>query len=112
MIVRVTFTDDSIMLFGDSYKPWKMQLDEYLWIAKRNTGKSLEITKVESSKSKWISWGGLKWCPHEKFQKELNREGCQSTDPDNPSPRQYNLMHFTEDYKTKSEVLAIIKEVS
>ena len=29
MIVRITFSDGKIMLFGDSYKPWTMQFDEY-----------------------------------------------------------------------------------
>lgn len=93
--VRVTFKD-KVMLFGNSYKPWKMQYDEYVWMCKRN-GTPIELVSVETSHSKWIGWGGLKWCPEEKYQQELNREGCQDNEPDNPRPRQYNKMNFKYD---------------
>ncbi|MGR5875599.1 spore protein H [Bacillus pacificus] len=53
--------------------------------------------RVTVSDSKWISWGGLKWCPEERFQHHLNREGCQSDELDNPNPRQYKDMNFYED---------------
>lgn len=32
--VRVTFSD-RVMMFGNSYKPWEMQYDEYVWMCKR-----------------------------------------------------------------------------
>jgi len=74
-IVRVQFAENHVMMFGNSYKAWEEQLDD----------------------SKWISWGGLKWCPEERFQHHLNREGCQSDELDNPNPRQYKDMNFYED---------------
>ncbi|WP_258205571.1 spore protein H [Paenibacillus radicibacter] len=78
-------------MFGDSHKPWMMQLDEYCW----DNRKSLTtIEKVEMSHSKWISWGGLKWCLSEKFQQQLKREGVQDHERDNPKPRQYSKMNF------------------
>lgn len=96
MIVRITFDKDLTMMFGDSYKPWTMQFDEFSWTYKNELR---EIKSVEVSSSKWVGWGGLKWCPEEDFQKQLNREGCQSGDPDNPKPRQYKDMSFCFDSK-------------
>ena len=105
-IVRVTFTD-RIMLFGNSYKPWKMQFDEYVWLCKRD-GEELKLVKVEVSDSNWVSWGGLKWCPEDKFQHQLNREGCQSDESDNPKPRQYNEMKFYVDKKITKDVNSLL----
>ncbi len=34
-IVRVQFTEDRVMLFGNSYKPWELQFEEYLWLLKQ-----------------------------------------------------------------------------
>jgi hypothetical protein len=79
------------MMFGDSYKPWHMQMDEYM----RRCAEGLpRPERVEVSKSKWIGWGGLKWCSSDNFQHELNREGCQESDPDNSRPRKYADMEF------------------
>lgn len=105
-IVRVTFKD-RILLFGNSYKPWKMQFDEYAWLCQRD-GVALELLKVEVSHSKWVSWGGLKWCPEQNFQKRLNREGCQSDESDNPKPRQYSEMKFYEDKNTTKDVKTLL----
>lgn len=91
MIVRVHFENGDVMMFGTSYKPWTMQFDEYCW---NNKDQINDIEKVEVSNSKWIGWGGLKWCSEEKFQHQLNREECQYNEPDNPAPRQYNEMKF------------------
>ncbi|MGM7720636.1 spore protein H [Metabacillus sp. Hm71] len=103
MIVRVTFSEDHVMLFGDSYKPWRIQLDEYMWSFKPE-----KVLNVESSHSKWVGWGGLKWCPDSKFQHQLNREGCQDNDPDNPKPRQYHKMNFKYDPKKHAKALEIL----
>ena len=90
MIARVTFENDLVMMFGDSYKPWTMQYNEYLCY------KKLKPVKIEISKSKWIGWGGLKWCSENEFQGQLNREGCQENELDNTKPREYSKMKFKE----------------
>lgn len=105
--VRVSFTD-RVMMFGNSYKPWEMQYDEYIWFCKNNNIK-LELINVETSHSKWISWGGLKWCPEERFQEQLNREGCQDDEPDNPKPRQYTKMNFQHDSKAFKKAAQLLK---
>ena len=91
------------MLFGDSYKKWHTQMIEYLGICfcSKYRGWNYEemsghIIKVEVSKSKWIGWGGLKWCVHDYFQHKLNREGVQEDEPDNKNPRKYSEMIFIE----------------
>lgn len=105
MIVRVSMLDNNnkqfVMLFGDSYKKWDMQVWEYFnyaiqWydddiILQCNV---LKIVNVEKCNAAWKSWGGLKWCEESSFQNELNREGAQDNEPDNPTPRQYKDMHF------------------
>lgn len=101
-IVRVTF-DERTMMFGNSYKPWKLQLDEYL-LVKRMANETLTLENVEVSDAKWIEFGGLKWCPEDKFQQHLNREGCQSDEPNNPNPRKYSEMKFYEDEKITKQV--------
>lgn len=103
--VRVTFSD-RVMMFGNSYKPWAMQYDEYIWVCKRD-GIILELVNVETSHSKWV-WGGLKWCLENRMQHHLNREWCQDDDADNPKPRLYNKMNFKKDekaYKKANELL-------
>lgn len=108
--VRVTFSD-IVMMFGNSYKPWEMQYDEYIWLRRRNDNPA-ELVNVETSQSKWVSWGGLKWCPEDKFQQQLNREGCQENDPDNPKPRQYSQMQFKEDDKAFRKAEELLKSAS
>lgn len=90
MIVRIKFNDGLTMMFGDSYKPWRVQFDEFCWKNKRIG----EIEQVTYCSDKWIGWGGLKWCREEDFQDQLNREGCQSQDNDNPNARQFKDMIF------------------
>lgn len=101
-IVRVAF-EDRVMLFGNSYKPWNMQFDEYISTCKRD-GIELVLMSVYVSDSQWISWGGLKWCPEQHFQQQLNREGCQESDPDNLHPRKYDDMKFYYDDKIYKQV--------
>lgn len=108
--VRVTFAD-TVMMFGNSYKPWEMQCDEYIWMRKRN-GSPVELVKVETSHSKWVAWGGLKWCPENRFQEQLNREGCQENDPDNPKPRLYNQMNFKNDVTAFKKVKELLNRAS
>lgn len=97
MIIKVRFIDtakgdkEHTMLFGDSYKKWEEQFCEYL-----RRFPSLEAVRAWRCKDKWKGWGGLKWCSEESFQEELNREGVQSNEPDNPNPRQYADMKFWE----------------
>lgn len=105
--VRVTFKD-KVMLFGDSYKPWHMQVDEYIWMC-RNQGTTLELLNVECSHSKWVTWGGLKWCPEDRFQHQLNREGCQDNEPDNPKPRIYEKMNFKYVPAAKQKVIKLMQ---
>lgn len=102
-IVRVRFNESWIMMFGNSYKPWEMQLEEYLFILKRKDELDT-YEEVTVSDSPWIGWGGLKWCSEDNFQQQLNREGCQSNDPDNPNPRQYSQMVFYRDAKVTRKV--------
>jgi hypothetical protein len=96
------------MLCGNSYKTWDEQFKEFYsyW---RNISDNKPI-KIEVSKAKWKSWGGLKWCSEECFQGELDREGCQTEgEPDNPNPRQYKDMIFTENERIAKKVLSICK---
>lgn len=107
-IVRVAFVDGSIMLFGNSYKPWDMQLDEYLFLLKRDN-ELMMVKEVEVSDSPWVHFGGLKWCSAKNFQQQLNREGCQSDEPDNENPRLYRDMVFYYDLKTSDKVKKMVK---
>lgn len=101
-IVRVAFAERT-MMFGNSYKPWKIQFDEYV-LQKKMAGETLTLKKVDVSDAKWVWFGGLKWCPEENFQHQLNREGCQSNEPDNLNPRKYSEMKFYEDEKITKQV--------
>ena len=95
MIVKIKFKlgkGTFTMLFGDSYKSWKEQLREYCTALKLHD--EIKVLGVETSKEEWISWGGLKWCNEQEFQDELDREGCQEGEPNNPEPRKYADMRF------------------
>ncbi|MGC7931280.1 hypothetical protein ACP3VS_22000 [Lysinibacillus sp. VIII_CA] len=105
MIVKAQF-ENTTMLFGDSYKPWQMQFDEWAWLNKND--KSLNLVRVTVSEEHWVSWGGLKWCPEDRFQHQLNREGCQDDESDNQNPRQYSEMQFVRDAKVERKVLKML----
>lgn len=106
MIVCIKFNDGLTMMFGDSYKPWRVQFDEFCW-----KNKSIgEIEQVTCCSNKWIGWGGLKWCPEEDFQHQLNREGCQSQDNDNPNARQYKDMTFRSDSTITKQAKRILQD--
>ena len=92
MIVRIKLKSKDevfVMMFGNSYKDWNEQFSEYC-----SMFKPIEFISIETSSEKWKGWGGLKWCNENELQNELNREGCQDKDPDNPKPRIYENMHF------------------
>lgn len=109
-IVRITFEKGWTMLFGNSYKPWDMQLEEYLLFESvRHRCSGWE--EIEVCHSPWISFGGLKWCAEENFQKQLNREGCQADEPDNANPRQYKEMRFYRHRETTRKVDTLIKNI-
>ncbi len=104
MTIRLTISrgdDQKIVLFGNSYKYWWQQAEEFIY---RTYGSKTEgwryqdiadlDIEVEKSQSKWIGWGGLKWCDESLMQEELNREGCQPKEPDNPRPRKYVNFNF------------------
>lgn len=94
MIVKINVKskgEESVMLFGNSYKNWEEQFREYCF-----TFKPIEVLWVVTSPEKWIGWGGLKWCEEKEFQNELNREGCQQNDLDNTKPRKYDLINFNQ----------------
>jgi hypothetical protein len=110
IIVRVHFSNNKIMMFGNSYKPWEMQFEEYLLMLKRNN--TLEdVEDVTVSDSSWISWGGLKWCSEENFQHQLNREGCQSSEENNPNSRQYGQMRFLRDSSITEKVKKMVEDL-
>lgn len=117
--VRLTITrgdDTTVILTGTSYKEWWQQAVEYIY---RNFGsedkgwrfrdiEDLEIN-VEHSMSKWKGWGGLKWCKPEFFQQELNREGVQQDEPDNPNPRQFSSFRFGSYYIGHEKLIKELK---
>lgn len=104
MTIKITIERDGlkdVWLTGNSYKYWWEQAVELIYrtYGDRDHGwrfsdiEDLDI-EVEMSRSKWIGWGGLKWCREDIIQKELNREGVQDDEPDNPKPRQYAEFKF------------------
>lgn len=100
MIIKIQFLNSKTgetftMMFGNSYKKWREQVDEYMRMS-RARNEQIEPIKMWKSLSKWIAWGGLKWCNENDFQKELNREGVQMDEPDNKNPRKYSEMVFIE----------------
>lgn len=72
--VKVQFEGGDV-LFGNSYRTWDDQLEEFC--ARRLDGDKYAIpVSITMSDSPWVSFGGLKWCSPENFQKELDREGA------------------------------------
>jgi hypothetical protein len=67
--VRVTFTNNVVMLFGTSYRTWWSQLKEFI-----GNG-PISVKRLDVSKEPWIAFGGLKWCAPEALQTELDAEG-------------------------------------
>ncbi|MDX5853642.1 spore protein H [Bacillus cereus group sp. BfR-BA-01363] len=108
-IVRVQFSKEKIIMFGNSYESWERQLEEYLRILRQhNELISVGQASVSVSDNAWVSWGGLKWCSEENMQHQFNREGCQSSEEDNPNPRNYNEMRFYSDVTIAEKVNKLI----
>ena len=102
------------MLFGDSYKTHLRQIQEFFWRTQEwinhKPHPKYKILDMDFCDDEWKSWGGLKWCLEENFQHELNREGCQSSDPDNPNPRQYAQMVFYPDGELEGAILKFYRD--
>jgi len=67
--VKVTFMGGHEMLFGNSYRDWDDQLNEYC-----STFNHVPV-RIVSSHSPWVSFGGLKWCEPSQLQQQLDDEG-------------------------------------
>lgn len=112
MIVKLILEDsdgDRITLMtGTSYKNYLDQIQDFFYRGQKWIDSlphpEYKIIKIETSKSKWKAWGGLKWCLEENFQDQLNREGCQTGDPNNPNPRQYSKMKFIKNYYVEQKI--------
>ncbi len=112
MIIKMKIIDtkgeESIMLFGTSYKTYLDQIQDFYYRTQKWIDHccypTYEVISIEVSKSKWKSWGGLKWCEEKNFQHELNREGVQQNEPDNPKPRQYSEMKFVKEYYHSAKI--------
>lgn len=113
MIVRVTFENlerqELKYLFGNGYKPWRRQYEEFVnayitwWDSKTiMTCELLNILQVETSPSKWIESGGLKWCNDENAQDELNEELiiAQNQGERRKTARKYNQIRFIRNYSS------------
>ena len=70
LTVRATWPDGLRMMFGNSYRKWWDQLDEYCRCQK------LGRPAIEVSNEPWIGYGGLKWCPWEDLQEQLDIEAA------------------------------------
>lgn len=108
MIVRITLVEkekEFTMLFGDSYKKWHDQFQEYVYMYHVS-----EIKSLQTCSDKWKGWGGLKWCQDIDFQDELNTEGCQSNEPNNPNPRIYSKMVFEDNEKCFNKANKMVVE--
>lgn len=76
--VKVQFTTDEetyTMVFGDSYKTWQMQLQEYIYYLKRKDRK-FTINKLDKSSEKFRQ-NGLKWCDIKEYQGELTEDALE-----------------------------------
>jgi hypothetical protein len=68
MTIKATFPDGTVMLFGDSYRKWISQLQEFC--------SHFEMPRPEVVKcsAKWIAYGGIKWCPENDLALALEEE--------------------------------------
>lgn len=111
MIVRVTFLDMENkpfkMLFGTNYKLWKTHFEEFLysyitwWDDKTIlTCEIFDVIEVETSSSRWIQSGGLKWCSHETAQEQLEEELVihKKQGGKRKKARQYDKIKFQRDF--------------
>lgn len=99
MIIRVTLKNGHVMMFGDSYKPWEQEFQEYCWFGAVPFNnfyiKDIVVDKVEYSNEKFPSFGGLKWGTEqvmvERLEEQAEHEGKKPRDYSkyvyNPAPR-------------------------
>lgn len=88
MIVRVTLKNGSVIMFGDSYKKWDVQFQEYCWfgaVAFNNFYiRDVVVEKVEYCKEKFPTYGGLKWSTEkaliDRLKEQAASEGRQPKD--------------------------------
>ena len=76
--VQVNFTtedEEYTMVFDDSYKSWREQLQEYIWQL-NNHKTSFKIGEIYLSHSRFVQTG-LKWCALEEYEAELRAIGDQ-----------------------------------
>jgi hypothetical protein len=59
-----------VMIFGNSYKTWREQLDEYEDWGRRT---DLKLVELYQSSERFVQHG-LKWCPYDEYQEELDFE--------------------------------------
>jgi hypothetical protein len=119
MIVKVVIQKKDktkyTILFGTSYKTWLDQIKDYSYRTQKWIGNkrhpTYKVVSVETSRAAWKSWGGLKWCEEKDFQEELNREGCQKGEPDNPNPRKYSEMKFKKSYYALKKIKTFYTEM-
>jgi len=69
MTIKATFPDGTVMMLGDSYRKWWDQLAELCHYRK------LPRPTVMKCPTRWISYGGLKWCAESEFVECLKEEG-------------------------------------
>jgi len=69
----VTDTEEYTMIFGDSYKTWRQQLQEYIWQLNAHST-AFTIHEMYLSHSRFRQ-DGLKWCTVEEYALELAEEG-------------------------------------
>lgn len=73
MTIKATFPDGTVIMLGDSYRKWWDQLAELCHYHK------LPRPSVLKCPSKWIGYGGLKWCSECNFAECLRVEGKDRT---------------------------------
>lgn len=84
-----TDTEEYEMVFGDSYKTWQMQLNEYLMML-HNRETQYKITGLRKSNAKFVQHG-LKWCAVDEYQSELKFEAKDT----GKQPRRFDAMSFS-----------------
>ena len=88
MIIRVTLKSGNVMMFGDSYKPWEREFQEYCWVGASQTTdfyiRNILVEKVEYCNEKFPTYGGLKWGPEaamvQRLQEQAEQEGKKPKD--------------------------------
>lgn len=79
--VQVVFNTDKdgeyTMVFGDSYKKWREQLQEYIWQLNHHKN-AFKIESLYLSHSRFVQTG-LKWCEFDEYRDMLVKE--QGRDP-------------------------------